>query len=161
MKTHSTILNKDFDFSVNHLGLFINDDLSLQDRYIIFINGYDFEYFQGIGYREQKKPFTNGKVFKELLRKNPKKTKENMILYKENIEKSSIVKPIKIDDILNCLVLDYSVSRDGFDDFCANLGYNEDSVKALEIYNNCRKNAKKLKNIIDDLDNAADKFNNY
>ena len=161
MKTHSTILSKDFDFSVNHLGLFINDDLSIHDRYIILINGYDFEYFQGIGYREQKKIFNNGKVFKELLRMNPKKTKENMILYKENIEKCSIVKPLKIDDVLNCLVLDYSVSRDDFDDFCANLGYNDDSIKALEIYNNCIKSAKKLKNIIDDLDDAADKFNNY
>jgi len=160
MKTHSTILNKDFDFNVNHLGLFINDDLYLQDRYVIFINGYDFEYFQGIAHREQKKIFNNGK-FKELLRMNPKKTKENMILHKENIEECSIVKPIKIDDVFNCLVLDYSVSRDGFDYFCANLGYNEDNFKALEIYNNCRKNAKKLKNILDDLDDASDKFNNY
>ena len=161
MKTHSTILNKDFDFSVNHLGLFINDDLYIQDRYIIFINGYDFKYFQGIAHREERKIFNNGMIFKELLIMNPKKTKENMILYKENIEKCSIVKPLKIDDVLNCLVLDYLVSRDDFDDFCANFGYNEDSIKALEIYNNCRKNAKKLKNIIDDLDNAADKFNNY
>ena len=161
MKTHSTILNKDFDFSVNHSGLFINDDLYLEDRYIIFINGYEFKYFQGIAHREERKIFNNGKAFKELLRMNPKKTKENMILYKENIEKCSIVKPLKIDDVLNCLVLDYSVSRDDFDDFCANLGYDDDSIKASEIYNNCRKNAKKLKNIIDDLDDAADKFNNY
>ena len=87
-------------------------------------------------------------ILKKLLRTNPKKTKENMILYKENIEKCSIIKPLKIDDVLNCLVLDYSVSREDFDDFCANLGYNEDSIKASEIYNNCRKNAKKLKNII-------------
>ena len=161
MKTHSTILNKDFDFSVNHLGLFIDDDLSLKDRYIIFINGYDFEYFQGIAHREERKIINNGMIFKELLRMNPKKTKENMILYKENIEKCSIVKPIKIDDVLNCLVSDYLASRDDFYDFCANLGYDEDSIKASEIYNNCRKNAKKLKNIIDDLDDAADKFNNY
>ena len=161
MKTHSTILNKDFNFSVNHLGLFINDDLSIQDRYIIIINGYDFEYFQGIAHREERKIFKNGMIFKELLRKNQKKTKENMVIYKEDIEKCSIVKPIKIDDVLNCLVLDYLVSRDDFEDFCANLGYNEDSIKASEIYKNCRKNAKKLKNIIEDLDNAADKFNNY
>ena len=87
MKTHSTILNKDFDFSVNHLGLFINDELSLQDRYIILINGYDFEYFQGIAHREERKIFSNVIIFKELLIMNPKKTKENMILYKENIEK--------------------------------------------------------------------------
>ena len=161
MKTHSTILNKDFDFIINHIGLFINDELYLQDRYIILINGYDFEYFQGIAHREERKIFKNGVIFKELLRMNPKKTKENMIIYKENIEKCSIIKPLKIDDVLNCLILDYSVSRDDFDDFCANLGYSEDSIKASQIYNNCRKNAKKLKNIIDDLDNAADKFNNY
>ena len=161
MKTHSTILDKDFDFRVNHLGLFINDDLSLQDRYIIIINGYDFEYFQGIAHREERKIFKNGMIFKELLRKKKKKTKENMVIYKENIENCSIVKPVKIDDVLNCLVLDYLVTRDNFDDFCANLGYNEDSIKAAEIYNNCRKNAKKIKNIINDLENAADKFNNY
>ena len=161
MKTHSTILSKDFDFSVKHLGLFINDDLSVQDRYIIFINGYDFEYFQGIAHREERKIFNNGMIFKELLRMNPKKTKENMILYKENIEKCSIVKPIKIDDVLNCLVLDFLASKDDFDCFCDNLGYDQDSIKASEIYNNCRKNTKKLKNIIDDLDDAADKFNNY
>ena len=161
MKTHSTILNKDFDFNANHLGLFINEDLSLQDRYIIFINGYDFEYFQGIAHREERKIFKNGMIFKELLRMNTKKTKENMIIYKENIEKCSIVKPIKIDDVLNCLVLDYLVSKDDFDDFCANLGYDNDSIKSLNIYNYCRKNAKKLKKIIDNLDDAAEKFNNY
>ena len=161
MKTHSTILNKDFDFSVNHLGLFINDDLSLQDRYIIFINEYDFEYFQGIAHREERKNFNNGINFKKLLRMNPKKTKENMILYKENIDKCSIVKPLKIDDVLNCLVLDAQSGSECFDDFCDNFGYNQDSIKASEIYNNCKKNAKKLKNIIDDLDDAADKFNNY
>ena len=161
MKTQSTILNENFDFSFNHLGLFINDDLSIHDRYIIFINGYDFEYFQGIGHREERKFFNEGKKFKELLYMKPQKTKKNMIFYKENIEQASIVKPLKIDDVLSCLILDYSLSNDDFDDFCANLGYNEDSIKALEMYNNCRKNAKKLKNIIHDLGDAVEKFNNY
>ena len=161
MKTHSTTLNKDFDFKVNHLGLFINDDLSLQDRYIIFINGYDFEYFQGIGHREQRICFNNGKSLKSLLNINPKKTKENMLLYKQELEQASVIKPLKIDGVLNCLILDYSLSINDFDDFCANLGYNEDSIKALEIYNHCRKNNKKLKKIIDNLDDALEKFNNY
>ena len=51
MKTLSKILNKEFDFVVNHLGLFLTDDLHLHlhDKYIVIIEGQDFEYRKEIG----------------------------------------------------------------------------------------------------------------
>lgn len=65
------------------------------------------------------------------------------------IEKNKIEMPSPYD-VEGCLVTDatcYIESVD-FDDFCANLGYSNDSIKAQKIYNDCEQIYLKLiKNI--------------
>lgn len=41
--------------------------------------------------------------------------------------------------VINCLLTDASLGNDTHTDFCANLGYDEDSRKGLEIYLSCQK----------------------
>ncbi len=160
MKTHSTILNKDFDFKPTHLGIFLNDDLSIQSKWVVIIENESFEYFTCIGHLEVKDIFRKDR-FKELQNLNPKKTKENLLHYVEELRKVSKPKPLNIDDVLYCLISDASLSNDSFEDFCFNLGYNEDSINHLNIYNECKKNGKKVKTFIKNIEEAQELFNEY
>ena len=55
----------------------------------------------------------------------------------------------KLDSVLDCLLTD-SIGVDGviFEDFCSEFGYDEDSIKAKKVYEACKKNTKKLKNLL-------------
>ena len=55
----------------------------------------------------------------------------------------------KLDSVLDCLLTD-SIGVDGviFKDFCSEFGYDEDSIKAKKVYEACKKNSKKLKNLL-------------
>jgi len=160
MKTLSTILNKEFEFSFNHLGLFLSDDLHIHDKYIVIIEGQDFEYSCGIGHRIELDRFKR-EVFKKVMNKNPQKTKSNLYLYIDELKKCSKPKPLNIDDILYSLFLDSQAGAESFDDFCDNFGYNNDSIKANDIYKACQKNAKKVKTFITDIDKANELFQDY
>lgn len=162
MKTISKILNKEFDFVVNHLGLFLTDELRIVDKYIIIINNQDFEYSCGIGHRESINPLKiNKERFNKVINKNPKKDKANLYLYIDELKAVSKPKPLNIDDVLHCLILDTESGNYSFDDFCNNFGYNNDSIKALEIYKACQKNGKKVKTFITDIDKAQELFQDY
>ena len=147
MKTLSKILNKEFDLVVNHLGLFLSDELHIHDKYIVIINQQDFEYSCGIGHRIELDRFKR-ETFQKLMNRNPKKEKANLYLYIDELKAVSKPKPLNIDDVLYSLILDIQAGAESFDDFCDNLGYNNDSIKANDIYKACQKNAKKVKTFI-------------
>jgi len=63
----------------------------------------------------------------------------------------------KASSVLDCLKSDYQVSIDGFDDFCANCGYDNDSIKAKKIYDTCVSQGKKLQKFLND-DHEANFF---
>jgi hypothetical protein len=162
MRTLSKILNKEFEFSYNHLGLFVTEDLHLCDKYIVIIEGQDFEYSRGIGYRVPVIDIDSVKLeFKKVFNKNPQRTKSNLLLYISELKKVSKPKPLDIDDILYSLILDSNFSSENFDDFCDDLGYNNDSMKANDTYRACQKNAKKLRTFIKDINQASELFQNY
>ena len=65
-------------------------------------------------------------------------------------------------DVIPCLLADYSVVNESFEDFCMNFGYDEDSRKAEKIYNQCQKNGKKLEKLFgSDLETIASQYENY
>jgi hypothetical protein len=160
MKTFSKTLKQDFEFSFTHLGLFVTDNLHLCDKYILIIEGQDFEYSRGIGFRTELSHFEREK-FKNIINKNPQKTKSNLLLYASELKKVSKPKPLNIDDVLYSLILDSQAGTETFDDFCDSYGYNNDSIKANEIYRECQKNAKKLRTFIKDINQANELFFNY
>ncbi|BAQ88831.1 hypothetical protein [uncultured Mediterranean phage uvMED] len=47
--------------------------------------------------------------------------------------------------VLECLRSDYSCSRDGFDDFCSNCGYDNDSIKAKKTFTTIERQSRRLK----------------
>lgn len=72
MKTKSNILNKEFDFKVHHVALIVSDDLWLNDKWMVIINGQTFDYHTGIGHREPLNEWW-GQEFNRLMSLNPKK----------------------------------------------------------------------------------------
>ena len=162
MKTLSTILGKEFEFSTTHVGTFLTDELWVHDKWIVVIEGQDFEYSTGIGHREAKSTFRLDKeAFQKIKNKTPKKEKANLLLYIDELKKVSKPKPLNIDDVLYSLILDSQAGAESFDDFCDNFGYNNDSIKVDEIYKACQKNSKKLKTFITDIDEASELFQEY
>jgi len=49
--------------------------------------------------------------------------------------------------VLYSLISDHDCAYELFEDFCDNFGYDQDSIKALEIYKACQKNAKQLNKV--------------
>lgn len=158
----SNILNKEFDVKTVHIGLMVSDDLWVYDKWAVIINGQTFDYHTGIGHREAANKWGETKrEFERLQRINPKQTKENILNYAEKLKTVSKPKALKLDDVLYSLIIDANVLDMDFEDFCGEFGYDEDSRKAERIYNDCRKNAKKVKTFIDDLEGAREKFQDY
>jgi hypothetical protein len=60
-----------------------------------------------------------------------------------------------LEGVLECLRSDYSCANDGFDDFCGNCGYENDSIKALKTFKTIKNQSKKLKTF---LNGTLDKF---
>ena len=51
----------------------------------------------------------------------------------------------KVIDVLHSLFLDATAADYNFDDWCATYGYNNDSIKALNIYKQCLDTATRLR----------------
>lgn len=51
-------------------------------------------------------------------------------------------------DVLDCLATDAQCGSETFEDFCANLGYDNDSIKALNTFNAISKQSKELKELL-------------
>ena len=130
------------------------------DKWVITIEGQTFDYTQGIGYRVPNHPH-NEKEFKRLKAMNPKKERRNMEIYISQLSAVSKTVAPKIDDVLHNFVLDSSFASEMFEDFCSSLGYNSDSIKAFNIYQDYQKNATKLRTFIKDLNEAVELFQDY
>jgi hypothetical protein len=53
-------------------------------------------------------------------------------------------------DIISSLCLDAQSGEETFSDFCGNMGYSEDSRKALEVYLKCQEGAVKIRRFLGD-----------
>jgi hypothetical protein len=144
-------LNK-VTLDVRHLGVHpetINKKEFLQDSWhcALGFNGHEMllTFNTGLGLRKLNK----AKFYKRTGRMKP----TNRDLYnlqgasnKVMLELYDPAEP-KIEDILYCVVSDaqcYDNSRD-FEDFCSDLGYDTDSIKAKKCYDACAEQTKKLR----------------
>lgn len=77
------------------------------------------------------------------------------------LPKPLTVVPPEDDDILYALNSDAQVADYTFEDFCDNYGYESDSIKALEIYNECVKTRAKLLRAGLNLQELQEKYHDY
>ena len=164
MKTTSEITGKTIDFETKHLALMVSDELWQHDKWMIILDGgrITSEYSTGTGHRVALRQYGCRERFKTVMSKQYKQDKENLITVNKRIEACS--KPVapNLDDILYSLVMDSSAIDETFEDWCADFGYDEDSIKANETYRACQKSAKTLKQLgFNDLDALRDMFQDY
>lgn len=168
MKTKSEILDREFNFITVHIGLTVDEDLWQHDKWAVIIEGENFDYRTGIGHRKVKKGHEGGKNWKGFkdeatyyLKGSFKKDKENLIEVNKKIEYHTEVKPLNIDDVLYSLLMDSDAVDYSFSDWCDAFGYDEDSRKALKIYEACGDNSKKISKFIPNIEAAGEKFQDY
>jgi len=160
MKAQSNILNKSFDFEAIHLQLSFDENFWLKDSYNIIINGQSFSYFSGIGHRVEKNSYSRDEA-KKWLNFSSRKNVESYNYLVIQLNTFTKPKPLNIDDILYCLVLDSYCGSLSFDDFCDDFGYSNDSINHLNLYRECSKTAKKLQKIGINIDEANELFQDY
>lgn len=160
MKTRSEILNKDFNFKVHHTGLNFDSDFFIKDSYKIFINNEAFEYFQGIGHRIEKSRYRRDDA-KKWLNFRAHKDSESYSYLVSKLQNCTRTKELNIDDVLFCLVIDSYCGSLSFSEFCDNYGYDNDSLKALNIYLDCEKTKDKLNRLGIDIETANQLFSDY
>lgn len=61
---------------------------------------------------------------------------------------SAHTKPPRIDEVLNALASDSDGANELFESWCNELGYDSDSRKAEQIFNTCRRQAKRLRQFL-------------
>lgn len=122
-------------FSVAYTGETKRDDWQCDAWRVKFTAGkqvFESDYFTGLGHRKVKAgaPSDKGRA---------------NTLYREQWDRAWL-KPQspKAADVLHSLALDAEADNMSFRDWCANFGYSDDSIDALEIYRQCCKTAEKL-----------------
>jgi hypothetical protein len=127
-------------------------------KWLVVINGQSFDYYTGLAHREELKNVRGSDIgeYKRLRNANPTARGLSKLL------RLSKATPPTISDILYSLVTDASAESESFPDWCANLGYDTDSRKALETYLACQENAVKLRKCnIAPLAELVEHFNDY
>lgn len=94
------------------------------------------DFFTGIGLRSKPTPMLGATPYRV-----------NTIAWHEWQAARKPVKPHP-DSVLHSLILDASALDDNFGDWCSNFGYDSDSLKALNTYNQCCLNGRNMKTIL-------------
>lgn len=63
----------------------------------------------------------------------------------EGLRKSGLPVTPKLVDVLHALILESEAESQNFYEFCSDYGYDDDSIKAFDVYRACLDNAQKLR----------------
>lgn len=138
-------------FSVVLLGETIKNDWVCDHWRATFTNGSKsetFDYFTGLGHRLSKVDKNKRLLLqfsqkdKGAILKRKKSTGESRVIYGDNW----CIAPTSAS-VLYSLVLDSGAADESFSNWCDNFGYDSDSISAFNVYQECEKTAKRLKNI--------------
>lgn len=114
---------------------FVNDKEWKHYSWLITIGNETFNYKTGIGH-----------AIKRFNRDNyrPNKVPGGKKAVIDAITDSMVFVP-EIDEVLSCLLSDADFGNESFNDFCDNLGYSSDSIKAFDVYRSCMDTGKRLR----------------
>lgn len=126
------------------------DGTADMDEWLCSFNGVDFEYFTGLGHRAKPDERDKLKARYAVPGVTPNDISRRTIYGKRYLaELESLRKPQAphATDVLYSLILDSSAVGQSFSSWCSDLGYDDDSVKAFNVYAACQKNADKLNSV--------------
>lgn len=127
------------------------DNKQVSDHWSVKIGLHDFDFYTGIGHRISV-PVNNYKL-------SPNQTKSVVALcdllgnnrldntvFKLSNNKDFAVSPTQAS-VLYCLLLDASGAEQNFNDWCADFGYDNDSISAFKTYQSCCDILEKMRKI--------------
>lgn len=144
----------------------LNGTKGTQVKWLIDINGQQFDYFEGVGRfltwdwssrRYTDEAYANiahliatkedrNNISRSLWQKNTRGTKRCKVRsYLNDTIAIVAVKPPELDDVLSCLVEDARALEMCFDDWVDDYGFNSDSIQDKAIYDVCVSNGHKLR----------------
>lgn len=107
----------------------------------VVINGESFSYKTGIGHaylgKKQKPEDVPVNEYRGFLKLRDDSRSLGVV--------NAYAKAPSQDEVLHALLSDAECGNYSFDEFCDNLGYSNDSLKALDVYRACGEIAKKLR----------------
>jgi hypothetical protein len=112
---------------INYLGKIADSDWP-HFLFDVVIGSEHFQYKTGVGHFT---PYNRG-------------TKPKQSVIADTVNQGWVHIP-KENDILDALISDADVGSMSFNEFCDNLGYSSDSLKALDIYRACMETSVKLR----------------
>ncbi|MCP4489793.1 MAG: hypothetical protein GY820_21120 [Gammaproteobacteria bacterium] len=122
------------------------------DKWLIKIGGESFEYHTDTGHRLVKKSFRCAD------KKDQKFIRELKALWdvRHMVSNNELVQPVPPTQasVLHCVLLDTQLGNETFNNWCADLCYDTDSRKAMDIYLACQENGAKLSKVF-----SADQIN--
>lgn len=110
-----------------------------------------FDYFTGLGHRA---PVTDTQriaasyEFQGLTVADKKGATNYGKRYLKRVQELRKPQPPHIAGVLHSLILDASARNESFPDWCANFGYDDDSIKALNTYKACCEEGNKLSRVV-------------
>ena len=137
-------------FSSRYMG-FNNKDGWNSDKWLVKIGLHEFEYNTGLGhrishsansYKLSAKQIESVKVLRDLLGND----RLDNTVFKLSDGNSYAVSPTQAS-VLYCLLSDANCAEQNFNDFCSDLGYDNDSMKAFKIYQACCDTLEKMRKI--------------
>jgi len=133
--------------NMRHLKITYLGIINEQFKYKIMIQDETFDYSTGLGWTKNK--FEKGKTSR--LSQDEKEVVVKCLRMRMS-HHELICKPLfreipSQDDILDCLFLDHDAGQLSFDDFCFDFGYDNDSLKALDVYRQCAETTQKVRKL--------------
>jgi hypothetical protein len=139
-------------FSSRYLGeKKVWDSRQVSDHWLVKIGSHDFDFYTGIGHRLgmigtnyilTTKQCDSVKPLRDMLGKN--RLDETVI--KLGNSDQYAVSPTQAS-VLYCLLLDASGAEQNFNDWCADFGYDNDSISAFKTYQACCDILEKMRKI--------------
>lgn len=117
------------------------------DGWCFTMKNQSFEYFTGLGHREDVTPDTKKRAaldFTSLTEKDRAGQTMHGRRYLQRVQELRKPQIPPIAGVLYSLILDGSACNESFASWCEDYGYDSDSRKALAIYMACQGNADKL-----------------
>jgi hypothetical protein len=114
------------------------------------INGQTFDYFKGLGHVKIKGiEKTTDHVMVQLSDQQLRQVSRELYNKKaESCFRTLIVALPKLDEVLHCLFLDSQAHDESFCNWCANFGYDTDSISARDTYDKCTESYFKLRHAL-------------
>lgn len=118
-----------------------------------------FDFYTGVGLRINSKPKSLGNHAKYVIKRAETVeagiTSEYTMYMAKDVRINTThlaatkqwITPPSPAIVLHSLLMDARVGEESFDDFCDNLGYDNDSVSALNVYQECSKTTKRIKKL--------------